>query len=65
MAEPHLSVPLSDARSASVGKDNSAELPHRVSQAVPLDSRADLLRAGSDVEVTPGLQTCKMHQQPR
>ena len=53
---PNLTIPLSDARPASVGQHDAAELPHGVGQPVALDRGADLLGAGSDVEVALGLK---------
>ena len=54
--EPNLTIPLSNARTTSVGQDDATELPHGVGQAVALDRGTDLLGAGGDVEVAPGLK---------
>jgi len=41
-----LPVPLSDARSAGVGQQNSAELTHRLRDAVALDGGTNLDKMG-------------------
>jgi hypothetical protein len=60
MAILYLSVPLTNARSASVGQNDSAELPHGLGQSVALDGCTDLFRAGGDVESAPGLKQTRV-----
>ena len=52
-----LTVPLTDAGTASVGQNGSAELAQRRSDAVAFDGGADLFRSGRDVEGCLGLQS--------
>jgi len=46
-----LTLPLTDARTASIGKDNTTDAAEDVGNAVALDGRTDLLRARRDVEL--------------
>ena len=55
----YLSIPLTETWTASIGQNDSAELPHDLGQPVALDGCADLLRAGGNVESAPCLQTNK------
>lgn len=49
------SVPLTNARTAGVGKDDTAELLEGLELAITLDGSANLLRTGSDSESSLGL----------
>ena len=46
-----LPVPLTDARSACISKDNAAEFLHSSRKAVSLNGSPNLLRSRSDVKV--------------
>ena len=52
-------IPLADARTARIGKDDAADALEGTNHAITLDGGANLLRTGGDRELTLGLETVR------